>query len=172
MIEQAPSEIAAAAVRAEVMDSSRQIGVRTSLASSAWPSTSSSGSGCSISSRLNGSSFARCRASCRVYAVFASTWISRSSPNRSRTARTGSTSQPGWIFSLIRTYPAATYPATSSRSLSMEFAMPTETPQGTCSLTAPSSRANDRPDARSSASSTAVSIAALDIQCPLNGSRM
>src|SRR5580693_5831778 len=48
--------------------------------------------------------------------------------------------------------------------------MPTDTPHGTRSLVAPSSRANDRPAERSSASSTAVSMTALDIQCPLNGS--
>src|ERR1700734_1534399 len=94
--------------------------------------------------------------------------MSRSSPNRSRTARTGAKSQPGWIFSLIRTYPAATYPSTDSRSAPTESWMPTDTPQGPRSLVAPSSRANERPAARSSASSTAVSMAALDIQCPLN----
>jgi hypothetical protein len=42
--------------------------------------------------------------------------------------------------------------------------MPTETPHGTRSCTAPNSRANDRPSARNSASSTAVSKAALAIR--------
>lgn len=46
--------------------------------------------------------------------------------------------------------------------------MPTETPQGTRSCTAPSSRASGRPCSRSSASSTAVSSAALAIRWPLN----
>ena len=49
--------------------------------------------------------------------------------------------------------------------------IPTETPHGTRSWTAPSSRAKDRPSARSSASSTAISSAALAIRCPLNGAR-
>ena len=42
------------------------------------------------------------RASASVYAVLASTCSSMSGRTRSRTARTGSMSQPGSIFSLMR----------------------------------------------------------------------
>jgi len=98
---QAPSAIASSAPCAEVIDSSRQIGVCTTFASSACPRRSSSGSGCSISSRSRSSSCASRSASSSVYAAFASTW-SRMSPKRSRTARTCSTSYPGSIFSLMR----------------------------------------------------------------------
>ena len=47
--------------------------------------------------------------------------------------------------------------------------MPTETPHGTRSRVEPSSRANERPSVRSSASRTAISRAPLDIRWPLNG---
>ena len=101
MIRHAPSSIASAAFWYDSIDSSRQIGVRTRRASSAWASTSSSRMGCSIRRRSKGSSAASRSASASVYAVLASTW-SGTSPNLSRTARTGSTSQPGLILSLIR----------------------------------------------------------------------
>ena len=51
--------LAAAADCAETIDSSRHTGVRRCRARSACPSTSSSSSGCSISSRSKGSSCAR-----------------------------------------------------------------------------------------------------------------
>ncbi len=47
--------------------------------------------------------------------------------------------------------------------------MPTLTPLGTLDLVAPRKSAKDRPSARSSASSTAISSAAFAIGCPLTG---
>ena len=64
---------------------------------------SSSPSGCSIRSRSNASSRDKCFASANPYAVLAST-CNGMSPYLSRAAATASTSQPGSILSLIRTY--------------------------------------------------------------------
>ena len=50
--------------------------------------------------------------------------------------------------------------------------MPTLTPLGTRVLVAPRNSANERPSARSSASSTAISSAAFAIGWPLTGARM
>jgi hypothetical protein len=47
--------------------------------------------------------------------------------------------------------------------------IPTETPHGTRSRVEPSSRANERPSVRSSASRIAISSAPLDIRWPLKG---
>ena len=64
-ISAAPSSMASAQTVSDVIDSSRHTGVPIARASSAWPRRSSSGSGCSMSSRSKASSLARCSASWR-----------------------------------------------------------------------------------------------------------
>ena len=96
-----PSAIMSSARSTPVIDSSRQIGVDIRRWSAAWRTRSSSPSGCSSMIRSNASSCARWSASASVYAEFASAMRPMSGPIAARTARTYSTSRPGWIFTLI-----------------------------------------------------------------------
>ena len=91
----------------------------------------------------------------------ASTCNMSSFPKRSRTASTGSRSQPGWIFSFTRRYPASRYSLTESRSCPIEFMMPTATPAVIESVAPPKNLLKEMCSARSCASSTAISKAAL-----------
>ena len=103
MIEQAPSAIAAAAVRAEVIDSSRQIGVRTTLGQLRVPEH------VLLRQRLLDQQQVELVQLRQVPRVLQGVGGVRVHLDQQvvaeplRTARTGSTSQPGWILSLIRT---------------------------------------------------------------------
>ena len=127
---------ASSAACSEIIDSSRQIGVFTSLDRSACPKMSCSSNGCSISNKLNSSNFARCFPSDLEYAWLASTW-SGISGYKFLMYLTASKSQPGSIFSFIRRYPASTYDLTSSHNASKLFAIPTDTPHSTLLFVAP-----------------------------------